>query len=156
MGTYDMWTLGADQEEQILEAAERILKRRLMRKGKISEPNDATKYLRAHCAHLPHEVFGCIYLDTQHQILAVVDHFTGTVDGAEVHPREVVKAALQHNAAAVILFHNHPSGNPEVSSADKAITARLRAALALVDCRILDHFVIAGLTSTSMAAKGWV
>lgn len=156
MNTYDMWTLSGDRDEQILQAAERILRRRLERKGKISEPNEATDYLRAHCAHLPHEVFGAIYLDTRHQILAIEDHFFGTIDGAEVHPRILVKAALQHNAAAIICFHNHPSGNPEPSGADRAITAQLKAALALVDCRILDHIVIAGTTSTSMAARGWV
>lgn len=79
----------------------------------------------------------------------------GTVDGAEVHPREVVKAALTHNAAAVILAHNHPSGNPEPSAADRAITTRLKQSLALVDIRVLDHIVV-GETCVSLAARGWV
>lgn len=156
MRTYDMWTLDFDREEQILEAAERILRKRLERKGRIGEPTDATNYLRAHCAHLDHEIFGAIYLDSRHQILAIVDHFTGTIDGAEVHPREIVKAALAQGAAAVIFFHNHPSGNTEPSAADRAVTARLKQALALVDVRVLDHFVIAGTDYTSMAARGWV
>lgn len=156
MSTYDMWTLGNDREEQILEAAERILRKRLERKGKISEPADATNYLRAHCAHLDHEVFGAIYLDSRHSILQIVDHFTGSLTGAEVHPREILKSALAYGAACVIFFHNHPSGNPEPSAADRAVTQNLKSVLGMVDCRVLDHFVIAGTEYTSMAARGWV
>lgn len=149
-------TFNADREEQILEAAEAILRRRLERQGRISEPNEATRYLRAHCAHLEHEIFGAVFLDTRHNILAIEDLFQGTVDGAEVHPREVAKRALMHNAAALIVFHNHPSGNPEPSAADRAVTARLKQALALIDVRLLDHFVLAGEGATSLAARGWV
>lgn len=157
MRTNDLWThYKADREEQILEAAERILKKRLDRQGRISEPSDATAYLRAHCAHLEHEIFGAVFLDTHHKILAITDLFRGTIDGAEIHPREVLKAALKENAAAVVLFHNHPSGCPEASAADRAVTARLKQALALVDIRVLDHFIITADTCTSMAARGWV
>jgi DNA repair protein RadC len=88
--------------------------------------------------------------------LAFEELFHGTVDGAEVHPREVVRRALAHNAAAVIAGHNHPSGNPEPSAADRAVTARLKQSLALVDVRLLDHFVIGDGAPSSMAARGWV
>ncbi|KGM57484.1 RadC family protein [Lysobacter arseniciresistens ZS79] len=140
----------------MIAAAEAILKKRLERKGRIADPSEATRYLRAHCGGLEHEVFGVMFLDTRHNILAIEDLFRGTVDGAEVHPREVVKAALQHNAQALVLYHCHPSGNPEASAADRAVTARLKQALALVDIRILDHFIITGDECSSMAAKGWV
>ena len=157
MRTNDLWTFyNADKEEQILEAAERILLKRLERQGRIEDPAAATKYLRARCAHLGYEVFGAVFLDTRHRILAIEELFRGTVDGAEVHPREVAKRALAWNAAAVVVFHNHPSGNPEPSAADRAVTARLKQALALIDVRLLDHFVVAGEGCTSLAARGWV
>lgn len=143
-------------EAHILAAAEAILRGRLQRAGKIGEPSEAGSYLRAHCAHLDHEVFGCIFLDTRHRILAVEDLFRGTVDGAEVHPREVAKRGLALNAAAIIAFHNHPSGNLEPSAADRAVTARLKQALALIDIRLLDHIVVSAEGHTSMAARGWV
>lgn len=157
MRNKDLWTTtGADTEAQILEAAEAIFRRRLDRQGKIGEPSDAGNYLRAHCAHLDHEVFGCIFPDTRHGILAVENIFRGTIDGAEVHPREVAKRGLMLNAAAVIAFHNHPSGNLEPSAADRAITARLKQALALLDIRLLDHLVVSSEGYTSLAARGWV
>lgn len=143
-------------DEHILAAAEAILLRRLERQGRIGEPADAGCYLRAHCAHLEHEVFGCVFLDTRHRILAVENMFRGTLDGAEVHPREVAKRALELNAAALIAFHNHPSGNLEPSAADRAVTARLKQALALLDLRLLDHIVVSAEGHTSMAARGWV
>ncbi len=157
MRTNDLWaTSNADREEQILEAAEAILLRRLERQGKIGEPSEAGNYLRAHCAGLEHEIFGCIFLDSRHHILAAENLFRGTVDGAEVHPREVAKRALALNAVAVIAFHNHPSGNLEASAADRALTARLKQALALLDIRVLDHIIVSAAGHTSMAARGWV
>lgn len=157
MRTNDLWTTSkTDREEQILEAAEAILRRKLERQGKIGEPSEAGNYLRAHCAHLDHEVFGCIFLDTRHHIIAVEDLFHGTIDGAEVHPRVVAKRGLMLCAAAVIAFHNHPSGSLEESSADVAITARLKQALALIDIRLLDHIVVSSEGHTSLAARGWV
>lgn len=157
MRTNDLWTsTNTDSEEQIIEAAEAIFRRRLERQGKIGEPSEAGRYLRTHCAHLDHEVFGCIFLDTRHRILAVEDLFRGTIDGAEVHPREVAKRGLMLNAAAVIAFHNHPSGNLEPSAADRAVTARLKQALALIDMRLLDHIVVSSEGHTSLAARGWV
>lgn len=146
----------AMDDEGILFAAEQILLARLLRKGKIADPTECCRFLQAHCAHLEHEVFGCVFLDTRHNVLSVQDLFRGTIDGAEIHPREVCKAALAHNAAAVVLFHNHPSGNPEPSAADRAVTARLKQALALIEVRIIDHIVVAAGECTSMAARGWV
>jgi DNA repair protein RadC len=157
MRNKDLWTTtGTDTEAQILEAAETIFRRRLERAGKIGEPSEAGNYLRAHCAHLDHEIFGCMFLDTRHRIIATETLFRGTIDTALVHPREVAKRGLTLNAAAIIAFHNHPSGNPEPSAADRAITARLKQALALLDIRLLDHIVVAAEGHTSMAARGWV
>ena len=121
----------------------------------LTDPQASANYVQARCATLEHEVFGAIWLTNRHRVIAVSMLFTGTIDGASVHPREVVKDALKHNAAAVIFFHNHPSGDSEPSAADRAITLRLRDALALVDVRILDHLV-AGATVTSLAKRGWI
>ena len=143
-------------DDEILAAAEAIHLRRLERQGKISEPNEAAQYLRARCGHAEREVFGCLFLDSRHQILACEDLFYGTIDGAEVHPREIVRRGIMLNAAAVVAFHNHPSGNSEPSVADRAVTARLKQALALVDIRLLDHFVVTSSGFTSMASRGWV
>lgn len=158
MSTKDMWTTYAktDREEQIIAAAEEILLRRLMRKGKISEPADTTHYLRNHLGTKDHEVFGAIFLDTRHNILAVDDLFQGTIDEASVYPREVVKAALKHNAAAVIFYHNHPSNDPSPSEADRRLTDVLVRALKLIDIRVLDHFVIAADRYEGFASKGWI
>lgn len=143
-------------EEGILLAAANILERRLLRESALTDPNAAATYLKARCAALSHEVFGVVFLDTQHRIIATEHLFTGTIDACEVHPRVVAQRALHHNAASLVLFHNHPSGNPEPSAADRTITVRLKQALALLDIRILDHLVIGGLSHTSMAARGWV
>lgn len=144
------------EEEQILAAAEAIHLRRLKRLGKVAEPSEAGNYLRARCGHNEREVFGCLFLDARHRIIAVEDLFFGTIDGAEVHPREVVRRALLTNAAALVAFHCHPSGNLEPSAADRAVTARLKQALALIDVRLLDHFVVSSEGFTSLAARGWV
>lgn len=142
-------------EEGILLAAATILEQRLRRHGAITDPRQAGDYLVARCAHLPHEVFGAIFLDTRHHILATEHLFFGTIDGAEVHPRVVAKRALELNAVAVILFHNHPSGNPEPSQADRQVTERLKQALSLFDIRVLDHLVIGGRQHVSLASRGW-
>jgi DNA repair protein RadC len=105
---------------------------------------------------VPHEVFACIYLDNQHRVLAFDELFRGTIDGASVYPREVVKAALKRNAAALILAHNHPSGVAEPSAADRQLTRRLKDALALVDIRVLDHVVVGDGETVSLAERGWV
>lgn len=144
-------------EEEILQAAEAILQRRFQRGETIADPDAAGRILKMRLAHVATEVFSVVFLDTRHRLLAIEDLFYGTIDGCEVHPRVVVKRALDLNAAAVILGHQHPSGDPEPSAADRALTARLKQALALVDIRLLDHFVVGGAAAPiSMAARGWV
>ena len=101
-----------------------------------------------------HEVFGALFLDNRHRVIRVAEMFQGTIDGASVHPRVVAQRALELNAAAIVFFHNHPSGVAEPSNADEAITRRLREALALLDVRVLDHFVVAAGESVSFAESG--
>jgi len=109
----------------------------------LTSPALTREYLRVHLGACEHEVFGVLHLDGRHRLIAVEDLFRGSIASASVHPREVVKSALAHNAAAVVLYHNHPSGLPEPSSADELITRRLCEALALVDVRVLDHLIVA-------------
>lgn len=116
----------------------------------------ARDWLRLQLAGLEREVFVVVYLDNQHRLLACEMLFTGSIRSTEVHPREVVKVALRHNAAAVILAHNHPSGMAEPSQADRLITDRLKTALALVDVHVLDHLIIGGLDVVSFAERGWL
>ncbi|GAB2541182.1 RadC family protein [Rhodanobacter koreensis] len=137
-----------------LELARRSLVEQLRQKPSLGNPRDTGDYLRAQLRHLPYEVFGCLYLDNRHRVLAFEELFRGTVDGASVHPREVVRACLRHNACAVIFAHNHPSGIAEPSAADRAITHELRDALQLVGVRVLDHLVIGSGEPVSMAARG--
>jgi DNA repair protein RadC len=137
-----------------LELARRSLAEQLAERPSLGNPRDSGDYLSARLRHLPYEVFGCLYLDNRHRVLAFEELFRGTVDGAHVHPREVVRACLRHNACAVIFAHNHPSGVAEPSQADRAITRELREALRLVDVRVLDHLVIGAGTPVSMAARG--
>jgi DNA repair protein RadC len=137
-----------------LELARRSLAEELQQRQGLSNPRDSGDYLRARLRHLPYEVFGCLFLDNRHRVLAFEELFRGTVDGASVHPREVVRACLQHNASAVIFAHNHPSGVAEPSAADRAITHDLRDALQLVGVRVLDHLVIGSGEPVSMAARG--
>ena len=120
----------------------------------IRSPGDTEVFLRARLRDIPHELFCCLYLDNRHRVLAFEELFRGTIDGTSVYPREVVKQALAANAAAVILAHNHPSGVAEPSQADERITERIRAALELVDIRLLDHLVIGDGTVTSLASRG--
>ena len=122
----------------------------------LQNPNAVRDYLAIHYAGQEREVFGVMFLDNRHRLIAVEEMFLGTVDGASVHPREVVKRALKLNAAAVILAHNHPSGVAEPSQADELITARLRDALALVEIRVLDHLVVGGTTVTSFVERGLI
>ena len=139
-----------------LELCNRYLAAGLERGEALSDPHAAGRYFAQRLRGQPQEVFACLFLDARHRALAFEELFHGTVDGAEVHPREVVRRALAHNAAAVIAGHNHPSGNPEPSAADRAVTARLKQSLALVDVRLLDHFVVGDGAPSSMAARGWV
>ena len=114
------------------------------------------RFFRARLADLPHEVFSCLFLDTRHRLIRYEELFRGTVDGAAVYPREVLKRALHHNAAAVIFGHNHPSGVSEPSEADRGITLKLGRALALVDIRLLDHLVVTRDGHVSLAERGWI
>ena len=127
----------------------------LMRTGSpLANPRATREFLRMRLRDLPYEVFGCVYLDNRHRVIAFEELFRGTIDGASVHPREVVKCALARNAAAVILVHNHPSGLAEPSQADELITRRLKDALALVDIRVLDHLVVGDAICESFAERG--
>ena len=140
----------------VMELGSRHLAAGLERGEALADPGAAGRYVARRLRHQPQEIFAALFLDTRHRALAFEELFRGTIDGAEVHPREIARRALAHNAAAVIVGHNHPSGNPEPSAADRAVTARLKQALALVDVRLLDHFVIADGPPVSLAGRGWV
>ena len=120
----------------------------------LTSPHLARDYLLAQLRDRDHEVFCCLYLDNRHRVTGFEELFSGTIDGASVHPREVVKRALARRAAALILVHNHPSGVAEPSHADELITARLRDALALVDIRVVDHLIIGDGVCVSLAERG--
>ena len=127
----------------------------VMRSGPaLLNPQATCDYLRVRLRDLPHEVFCCLYLDNRHRVIAFEELFRGTLDGASVHPREVVKHALAHNAAAMILAHNHPSGVAEPSQADELITRRLKEALNLVEIRVLDHLIVGDSRCESFAERG--
>ena len=127
----------------------------VMRSGPaLLNPQATRDYLRVRLRDLPHEVFCCLYLDNRHRVIAFEELFRGTLDGASVHPREVVKHALAHNAAALILAHNHPSGVAEPSQADELITRRLKEALNLVEIRVLDHLIVGDSRCESFAERG--
>ena len=158
-GLADLPGLGPARACQLaaaLELGHRHLAAGLARGEALSDPQAAGRYFSQRLRGLPNEVFAALFLDTRHRMLAFEELFRGTVDGAEVHPRVVVRRALAHNAAAVIVGHNHPSGSDEPSAADRAVTTRLKQALALVDIRLLDHFVIGDGPAVSLAARGWV
>ena len=136
------------------ELARRYFEESLPVGAAIRSPADTQSFLHAKLRHLPHEMFCCLYLDNRHRVLRFDPLFRGTIDGTSVYPREVVKEALAVNAAAVILAHNHPSGVAEPSQADERITRRLKAALDLVDIRLLDHLIIGQAQTTSLASRG--
>ncbi|WP_428417891.1 RadC family protein [Methylibium sp.] len=138
----------------VLEIARRSLAARLQQTPVFDSPQAVKDYLQLQLASKPHEVFAVLFLDTQHRLLAFEELFRGTLNQASVYPREVVKRALALNAAAAILAHNHPSGVAEPSRADEALTQALKAALALVDVRVLDHFVVARGSVVSFAERG--
>ena len=142
------------QLQAVMEMARRYLEETLQRGDALQSVADTRRYLTAKLRHEPHEVFGCLFLDNRHRVIHFEELFHGTIDGASVHPRQVVKRALHHNAAAVILAHNHPSGIAEPSRADEQITLRLKEALALIDVRVLDHFIIGDGESVSFAERG--
>jgi DNA repair protein RadC len=139
-----------------LELGRRYLETPADPRGSLLGPADAAKFVRARLADLPHEVFCCLFLDTRHRLIRYEELFRGTVDGATVYPREVVKRALHHNASAMIVGHNHPSGVSEPSEADRSITLKLAKALALVEIRLLDHLVVSRGGHVSLAERGWL
>ncbi len=141
-------------KQEILRAAQRALAHRMRRGASISSPQQVREYLSVRFGGLDHEVFSVIFVDRRNRILDYVELFRGTLDGAGVHPREVVKMCLEKAAAAVILVHNHPSCDVQESGADILITQRLRDALGLIDVRVLDHLIIGGDAVASFAERG--
>lgn len=142
--------------EEVLCQARRVLAQRVRRGATMTSPQAVKDYLRVQIGVLGHEVFSVIFVDAQHRILALREMFRGTLTQTSVYPREVVKEALALNAAAVFLAHNHPSGVAEPSRADEFLTQSLKTALALVDVRVLDHFVVAGADVVSFAERGMI
>ncbi|MBD9361773.1 RadC family protein [Methylomonas fluvii] len=140
-------------DEAILFQALQIYQRRFSRGEALTSPDKAKDCIQIKLTPFEHEVFMAVFLDNQHKVIACEELFRGTIDGASVYPREVVKTALRHNAAALIFAHNHPSGISEPSQADRTITEKLKTALALIDIRVLDHFVV-GETVYSFAEHG--
>ena len=142
------------QLKAALELGRRYLEATLHRDVVLASPEQTRLFLKARLRPYQHEVFACLFLDNRHRVICFEELFGGTIDGASVYPREVVKRALHHNAAAVIFAHNHPSGVAEPSPADRAITQRLREALGLMDVRVLDHLVIGDNEVVSFAERG--
>ena len=142
------------QLKAALELTERFLESSIQRGSAISDPGVTRSYLKSKLRAYKREVFACMYLDNQHRLIQFEELFFGTIDGASVHPREVVKRALENNAAAVIFAHNHPSGRVEPSQADQRITERLKSALAMVDIRVLDHMIVGDSEVLSFAERG--
>lgn len=139
-----------------VELGARHLQQDCARGDLLSDPRSAGTLFRQRLRDLPHEVFAVAFLDTRHRLIAFEPLFRGGIDGAEVHPREVVRRCLDLNAAAVLVGHNHPSGVAEPSQADRLLTRRLREALSLVEVRLLDHFVIGDGRPVSLAERGWL
>ncbi len=143
------------QLQAVLEMSRRALAEAMKQDSLLNTPDTVRDYLRLHLAGLRHEVFFALWLDAQNRLIAAEELFRGTLTQASVYPREVVKKALAHNAAAVVLAHNHPSGIAEPSAADSQLTRELKQALALIDVRVLDHFIVAGTASPlSFAERG--
>jgi len=149
--------LGAAKRAQFaaaIELARRSLAEQMKKRSALTSPGAVRDYLRLALAARPHEVFVCIWLDAQHRVIDCVEAFRGTLTQTSVYPREIVKAALAANAAAVIFAHNHPSGAAQPSQADELLTRNLKEALALVEVKVLDHFIVAGNQAISFAERG--
>lgn len=155
--TYAVDNQQIEIDDAIVARAIEILEARLQKpEAYITSPNAAKDLVVLKLAERKAEAFCVLWLDNRHGVLGFDELFHGTIDGASVHPREVVRGAIEKNAAAVILVHNHPSGQPEPSQADQRITQRLRDALALVDVRVLDHLIVGGTEVTSFAERGLI
>ncbi len=144
------------QLQAVLEMSRRYLQTELQRNTVLGSPQKTRDFLQLQLGGKPREVFCCLFLDSQNQLIRFEELFAGTLDGASVYPREVVKRVLHHNAAAVIFAHNHPSGVAEPSQADHRITERLQQSLGLIDVRVLDHLIVGGGRSVSFAENGWL
>ena len=137
-----------------IELSRRAMREEMSSRDALTSPGSVRDYLRLSLAHRQHEVFVCIWLDAQHKVVGTEEAFRGTLTQTRVYPREIVKKALARNAAAVIFAHNHPSGVAQPSQADELLTRNLREALALVDVKVLDHFIVAGNQAISFAERG--
>jgi DNA repair protein RadC len=153
-GVKGLGTAKRAQFSAVLELARRSIQEELKTGAALTSPGAVRDYLRLALGARPHEVFICLWLDAQHRVLRSDEAFHGTLTQTSVYPREIVKAALAHNAAAVIFAHNHPSGVAQPSQADELLTRSLRDALALVDVKVLDHFIVAGSQAISFAERG--
>jgi DNA repair protein RadC len=142
------------QLQAVLELSRRYLLTRISGQDVLTSPEATRDYLKLRLYGSPHEIFACLFLDNRHRVIVYEELFRGTIDGASVHPREVVRRVIQTNAAAVIFAHNHPSGVAEPSQADLRITQRLKEALALIDVRVLDHIIVGDGDGTSFAERG--
>jgi DNA repair protein RadC len=153
----DVKGLGPAKKAQlaaVMEVAKRCLRQNLQSGGALTSPGAVRDYLRLAIAEREHEVFVCLWLDAQHRVISCEELFRGTLTQTSVYPREIVKAGLKANAAAVIFAHNHPSGVAQPSQADELLTRNLREALALVEVKVLDHFIVAGSQALSFAERG--
>lgn len=144
------------QLQAVMEISRRCQAEQLQRESALTSPGLVRDYLQLQLSDRSREIFACLLLDSQHRVICFEELFQGTIDSAAVHPREVVKLALSHNAAALILAHNHPSGVAEPSQADQSITLRIKEALQLVDIRLLDHMVVGAGTTVSLAERGLI
>lgn len=143
-------------EQAIIQQAKRILARQVRKGRKLRSPHDVRDYLLIRLAQYEREVFGVFLLDNQHRVLAFHELFKGTLSQTMVYPREIIKVTIQHNAAALILVHNHPGNEASPSDDDKRITQKIKLAMELLDVRVLDHFIVAGDRTVSMAELGLV
>ena len=143
-------------EADILRMAQQLAMSRLSKGRALTEPKQVFSHLQTLLQYHEHEVFALLLLDTKHRIIGFQELFRGTLDGASVYPREVVKIALEHNAAAVVLVHNHPSGDPEPSQADRTLTTTLKNALNMIGTKTLDHIVVGHEGCVSLAERGYL
>jgi DNA repair protein RadC len=138
-----------------LELGRRYLDAEMKAVTMLGDPSASARYLKSRLCGYPYEVFACLFLDSRHRVIAFEELFRGSIGGTSVHPREVVRRCLVHNAAGLILAHNHPSGTNEPSQDDRTITLRLRDALALIDVKVLDHIIVGDGEPISLAGRGW-
>ena len=160
MSNHNLFVRGADgavepaSSQEILAAARQVLAHRVRRGAALTSPHKVREYLSMRLGFLDYEIFAVILLDRRHRVIEYLELFRGTIDGASVHPREIVKLALEKGASACLLIHNHPSGVADQSQADELITTRLVQSLALIDVRVLDHWIIGAGDVLSFAEKG--